>query len=56
MKASEMTKLLTQEAKNHSIYLWGGQGESLADLSIIDIAKMELEKTTLSASLTISLR
>lgn len=41
MKASEMTRLIEAELKHKSIYVWGGQGESLADTPFSDIIEME---------------
>ena len=34
----------TQQTKNGSIYLWGGQGEKLADLTDQDIYDKETSK------------
>lgn len=42
MKQSEKAVYYAEnQAKNHSIYLWGGQGEKVKKLTAVKIAKME---------------
>lgn len=41
MKAREMTNLLENEFSHKSIYVWGGQGESLEDTTIGDLFGFE---------------
>lgn len=44
-KREKIAKLARDEVKNNSLYLWGGQGESVLETSPKDIIKHETNKT-----------
>lgn len=48
MKANKFTQYLLEQVKNHSLYVWGGQGESFSKMTYTELKSRENDAKHLS--------